>query len=87
MKKYRTGGFELIEKIEVQRETYQTVWIEGRMFRKNSSWQFYDTFEDARRHLVHEELEKIDLLQKKIGLANERIEKIKALKNPEEATQ
>lgn len=45
--KYRTGGFgkNLIEKIEVDRETESGVWINGRRNAKDSSWhKDYDSW-------------------------------------------
>lgn len=45
-------GIRRIEVVEIERETASTVWICGKMFKKNRwGYAFFDTFEEAKAHL------------------------------------
>jgi hypothetical protein len=56
MVKYRTEYFfaPIITKVEVDKETYANVWINGQRVAKGSKYvKYFDTFFEAKNFLVH----------------------------------
>ena len=59
---YRTGGWkELIETVEVERETDSSVWIKGRRNLKMSNYDCYwETMDEAKEYLSNHFSKKIE---------------------------
>jgi hypothetical protein len=70
MIKYRTKGMK-IEARDVHRETAKTVFIQGYV---------HDTFEDAQQFLIDDAQSEIDRLRVQIEYVENKLEKIKAMK-------
>jgi hypothetical protein len=93
MKKYRTGGWgkELIEEVEVERETEQCVWIkryptskEASRHAKRSSYDnFFDTWEEAHAYLREQRLLAVESAKRQLVGAEKLLANIDALKRPE----
>ncbi len=82
MIKYETGGYgqNLIQRVEVERETNSTVWVDGRRHAKVSTWKnYFDSWGDAKTNLLIEARKKHDLHQMRLQDAARNIKKIKAL--------
>ena len=79
--KYRTGKWRTyIEKIEIERETDASVWVDGRRFGKKTSYDsFFDTWKDAHEFLLRNAERTVVSLERRLEYANERISEIKAL--------
>ena len=87
---YKTNTFDGIEKVEIERDTEKTVWIKLQhitkttQFRKKSdSWNFFDTFEEAKQFLIEKHEKTISSLENRINYERERIHKILTLKEDE----
>lgn len=54
MKKYKTTKWsDVVTVVEVEKETDQSVWCRGCREAKSSLYhQYFDTFEEARKHLI-----------------------------------
>jgi len=74
MIKYRTGGYQKeIEKVEVEKESEKSVWINGRSHLKRSSCKnYFDTFEQAKKHLVTNGQKHITLCEGRLEYAQEK---------------
>ena len=86
-KTYRTRNWGTdIEIFEVERETDSTVWIKigekkkPEQYRKISdSFQFFDTVEEAKKHLIDYQIKDIEYHKKQIDRANEAIRTVQAI--------
>lgn len=69
--KYRTGNYKnRVEKVEVERETKSSVWIGGKRNAKVSGWHMYfDSFDDAKNHLIAKVQREIDISQARLSAA------------------
>lgn len=69
--------------VEVERETEQSVWINGRKNAKVTTDSFIsDTFDEAKTWMVRQFQEKFDREQRALQSATERLELAKAYKEP-----
>lgn len=89
-KTYRTSSFGTdIDIFEVVKETDATVWIKRgeqnktEQFRKISdSFRFFDTLNEAKKHLTGRYIDAIEYHKKQIERANEAIKRCKQLSRP-----
>ncbi len=83
--KYRTGGYgkNLIEKIEVDRETEINVWIDGRRHAKDSLWhKYWDSWEDAHTFLLEKATRSLEGARRSLERAQSEHGNIKGMKAP-----
>jgi hypothetical protein len=83
MKKYRTGGWgkNLIEEIEVEKETEYSVWIKGRRAAKKTDYHnYFDTWEDAKLHLLAIEEKYVASMQLNLERALGKLRNLKELR-------
>lgn len=86
-KTYRTRNWGTdIEIFEVERETDSSVWInigaknKPEMYRKISdSFRFFDTLDEAKKHLIDNQIKDIEYHKKQIERSNEAIKKVQAI--------
>ena len=82
MIKYRTGGFgnKLIEKVEVERETEVSVWINGRRNAKDSSWyKYFNSWNEAHSFLIEKAESDVEAATNRLRRASANLQKIKSL--------
>jgi hypothetical protein len=86
---HRMAGADLIELVEVERETENSVWVKsssdsrGRRSAKVSGWAVYhDTWEQARSHLMDIAIKKADAGELALNNANNDLNKIFLLVEP-----
>lgn len=76
MKKY-CAAFQTIKIIEVERESTSAVWINGKMrFKNTESESYFDSFQNAKQHLVTIQEKKIDILKYRLDSAKIELDKI-----------
>lgn len=79
MVKYMTK-FDCIEQVEVERESENSVWIDGRRSSKMTSYEcYFDTFEQAKDYLISELLKDIRSAQTRVARLTERLERVQRL--------
>lgn len=86
--KYRTAGLcNPIRIIEVERETKYSVFLAGgRRYAKYSKHEkYWDSWEEARAHLLDLAKSKVSLSMMNIDLDKKRLERIKSMTKPDEA--
>ena len=80
---YKTRFFSLsveIEKVEVERETEHSVWIDGRKLAKMSSYySFFKTFEEAKKFLLKNADNRIEIAKSELVRYEDEKRKIEAL--------
>ena len=70
-----------IEKVKIERETNASVWINGnREEKKNKVISYFDTFEDAKKWMIHSKKEKIKQVEKTLEWIKETIKEIENIK-------
>lgn len=69
MKKYQTSGSVRIMLVPVERDTAQSVWINGRRWPKSGFDSFFDTFEQAKTHCICR-------AERQLQIINDRIEQL-----------
>jgi len=86
MKKFRTGTYrELIQTIEVTKESDKTVWFklpngsEDRCLKQSDSYQVFDSFEEAKEFLLNKNNSKLERLNNQVKSQVELIEQINKL--------
>jgi hypothetical protein len=83
MIKYRTGGWgkNLIESVEVEKETEASIWIEGKRNAKKTEYHnYFDTWADAKRHLLTVAEKKVAGIRLNLERANGELGNIKGLR-------
>ena len=86
MIKYRTGLWNttgvIIQPIEIEKETGSFVYIKGERMMKleGQNHKIYDTYEEAKEHLIFKMEAKIETLKDGLTKANKALEHLKALK-------
>lgn len=90
MIKYRARHRQDITKLECARETKTSVWVHSypgdrpSRHSKRSEYQcFFDTWEEARCHLLDVAQSKALSLRRQLELTNSLVENLKGMKNPE----
>jgi len=92
MIKYRTGGYgkNLIEAIEVEKETEKCVWLKSvnnskahKHYKITEYYRYFDTWEDAHDALLDDAERTTQSLQRQLEQVNVRLSNIKGLKKPE----
>ncbi len=86
-KTYRTRSIGTdIDIFEVVKETNSTVWIKRgeknktEQYRKMSDvFRFFDTIEEAKKHLTGRYIDEIEYHKKQIERANEALKKVQAI--------
>lgn len=90
MIKYEAGGFgkEKIVSIEVERETANCIYINGRRCAKVGSYlSYFDTWQQAKDHLLQQRQDKIDDARRSLQYALDKLDDIKGLKNPDKNSE
>ena len=85
MIKFRTCDFgkNLIEEIDVERETDSSVWINGRRSAKNSSWhKYWDSWEEAHAFLLEKAEKSLQSARRSLERAQGEYGNIKGMKAP-----
>ena len=76
------ASFERIKKVEIDRETDQSVWLKGKKdpIRKTNSYECYcNTFEEAKDFLRQKELNDIKNYESSIEYHRDKLKKIEAI--------
>lgn len=88
MKKYKTSQSlwkPSIEAVEVEKETAQSIWIDGRRIAKLSSYDnYFDSFDDAKNFLCELAKQEISKHRKRLESAQQSLETIRNLAEPKE---
>lgn len=81
--KYKTLSFETrIDKVEVEKETDKSVWVDGRSFRKLSGYEcYFDTFEEAKSYYLERAGSKVISAKKQLEFANREFDESMSLVN------
>ena len=90
MIKYRTGQYSggLITQVEVERETIHFVYFNGGKSAKRSDYtNYFDTWEEAKNHLLKEAELQVESYRSSLARANEYLSKVMALSNAEAANE
>lgn len=83
--KYLTR-FEAIKRVECERETESSVYINGRRSSKVSSYErYHDSWAEAHAFLVTKQQYEIDSLRRKLEQANGKLGQLKGMTQPAEA--
>lgn len=85
MIKFRTGGFRnnQIEEIEVERETANSVWVDGSRHAKDTSWhKYFDSWDAAHAYLLGKAESDLESARKSLERAQDVYGKIKSMKAP-----
>ncbi len=79
--KYVTGGYgKYIERVEIQRETDASVWINGSRNGKWTDWKkYHDTWDHAKNYLIETKTAKVRNYQSQLDSAKDELSKIKKL--------
>jgi hypothetical protein len=91
MKKYKIGGWRWsfssrIQVIEVERETDNSVWEDGRRLAKvTDGHEIHDTWEEAHARLTEIAEKKLENARRALDLAQGFVGNVKGLKKPQEA--
>lgn len=89
MIKYKAGSLysPRIEEVEVERETDSSVWVSGRRRSKISEFEsFFETWDEAHRHLMAVSHSKVDAARRDLERANSTHGNIKGMKPPRKET-
>ena len=81
--KYRTSSFggEIIEPVEVERETVSSVWTKGRRSEKNTNYhQYWDTWEEAHTYLLDMSKSALESAKRELERAQNKYETISGMK-------
>ena len=71
----------IIVKVEVERETNASVWINGkRDDKKNRIISYFDTFDEAKEWMIHSKKEYIKQVEKTLEGIKETIKEIEKIK-------
>lgn len=84
MIKYEAGGYgkEKITPVEVERETANCVYIEGRRCAKVGSYlSYFDSWQEAKDHLLSIKQSKVDSARRSLQYALDELGNIKGMKN------
>jgi len=87
MIKFRTGGFgkNLIEDIEVERETEKSVWVNGsRVIKHGSPLIYWDTWIEAHSFLLKRAARELESARRSFEVAQEGYRNIEGMKAPPE---
>lgn len=82
MIKYQTGGHgqNLIERVEVERETDSSVWIDSRRHAKVTSHRcYFDRWQDAKDHLLEQAYREHEQKQIWFQSATRQLKRVKSL--------
>lgn len=83
--KYRTVRWDAakIQVVEIERETDNSIWINGSRQSKGSSHcRFHDSWEEARDHLMKLAEGKVSSLRNELERARSELGNVKGLKEP-----
>jgi hypothetical protein len=80
---YRTCSYGCeIETIEVERKTEKSVWINESRSARTSDWeQYFDTFEEAKNHLIKQAEEKIESAKNNLAIAESFLKDVQEQEN------
>ena len=84
MIKFKTGGWgnDLIESVEIDRETDNIVFIMKKRNAKRSSWHnYFDTFDEAKAFLIETAENEIASIRRQLEIANGKLDNIRGLLN------
>jgi hypothetical protein len=94
--KFKTGGFSggLIEAVQVEKETAQSVWINSWTFKgagtgparkhaKRSQYDnYFDTWQEAYQFLLERAISRVLSARRELDLANSHLGNVKGMKAP-----
>jgi len=87
MKKYkarvspRWGCEARITEVEAERETKQSIWINGRRNAKVSSWEtYFDSWDEAKAALIESQSLKIENLRIQVQRGNSLLNELRGMK-------
>jgi hypothetical protein len=81
--KYQTNGFWPIETVEVEKETENSVWINGQQNRKLTEYHcYFDNFEDAKNHVIGEAQAGIEKAKRQMEYAEKNMATARSLESP-----
>lgn len=79
-----TGYSPSVVTVECERQTASCVWIKGRRSAKRSDYEsYFDTFGEAKQHLIDWNENKVEAATSRLEHAQERLQKAKSLTAPE----
>jgi hypothetical protein len=85
--KYEVGGFfkkNLIELVEIEKETEKSIWINGRVHRKTTSYEkYFDTWEEAKDYLMAQTESKISHLSAELEKQKSKLKILLKLEKPQ----
>lgn len=71
---------EWIESVDVERETDQSVWVNGRRSAKETRYEcYFDTWEAAHNHLVVNAISSMESAERRLDSAKDHLAEIQAL--------
>lgn len=76
--KYEVSRFgDEITKVNVQRETWHSLWINGRMAPKEG--RFFDSFDEAKSHVIALAEQRVAKCERNLTYLRERLERARLL--------
>lgn len=82
MIKYKTGGWlELIQEVEIEKETEKSVYVRGSRLAKVGQYhRYHDSWADAREFLLRQAENKVEACRRTLEVAKSKLGNIKGLK-------
>lgn len=82
MKKFMTNKYSIsIKEVDVERETKQSVWINGLRSAKSADWhQYHDTYDNAFDHLQDRVTMKLDAANRNLSKMQDNYREMLLLK-------
>ena len=72
-----------ITKVEAEKETASTIWINGMKKWKHSAGEsYFDSFDEAKKHIIKNYEYTIEITKRRLICEQDCLEKAKALKEP-----
>lgn len=73
-----------VETVEVDRESENSVWINGQRRAKRSDWDnYFPTFDEAKAFVIHEMESGVDSARRELERAKDKLGNAKGLKEPQ----
>ncbi len=75
--------YQRVEEVEIERETFSSVFINGRRSPKFGSYEnYFSTWEGARAHLLDEATRAVESARRQLEIKNGALGNIKGMKQP-----
>ena len=73
-------GTKSIEKVEIEKETEKSYWIDGRRMAKHTRYEkLFETYAEAKDFILNEQLLKIESVKSRLAYLENDLAKIKKL--------